>query len=58
MTNLSPAAKQICRDNYSNPCPRCPIRYACKSDKGRDQTGLDAWRERVNAAAVKVGAEQ
>ena len=54
MSELSPAAKQICQDNYTSNCPRCPLRPQCVRNPGPGQEALDRHTSEVNAAAEQL----
>ncbi len=54
MTEISPATKKICNENYKSNCARCPIRPACVQSVGPGREALDRWQAEVNAAAEAV----
>ncbi|WP_340008612.1 hypothetical protein MHH52_11150 [Paenibacillus sp. FSL K6-0276] len=56
MTELNPAAKQICEDNYKSNCHRCPLRPVCVRKPGPGQEALDRWVSDVNEKAEQLVA--
>lgn len=58
MSAITDKASAVCAANYGKQgsgCGRCPIQAACHSPvKPLTQATLDAWRQRVAAAAEEV----
>lgn len=59
MSTISPAAKQICEDNYTSNCGRCPLRSACVQSVGPGREAYDRWIAEVMELAdqLTVGKE-
>jgi hypothetical protein len=56
MTELNPAAKQICEDNYKSNCPRCPLRPACiQSVNSRES--YNRWQAEVTELVEQLISE-
>ncbi|OMD85666.1 hypothetical protein BSK49_19310 [Paenibacillus odorifer] len=51
MTDLSEAAKQICRENLKDNCHRCPLRLQCVRNLGAGREAYERWLSEVNTAA-------
>lgn len=57
MIGVSDKALSVCNDHYdhhameAHRCGWCPIESACRNPLGHGVSGLEGWRDRVNAAA-------